>query len=296
MSFLFVDKIVELVEGEYIKGIKHISFDDPYLAQDKDKQLYFPPSLIGETLGQLAAWNAMSYLDFQYRPVAGIASGAKMLHKVKPGDTLVLESFINKLDEDAVEYHSEAKVNSTTVFRLESALGPMLPMEDFIAKDEVINHFHQLTQELGKAQSCDSLTQIDVSHWLGRSEVCANTHLDFDAVTEMQPGESLKAIKLVNRAAPYFADHFPRKPVLPMTVLLEAKMRLAAYFIEASQLGESISHCEIKRAKMSEFVYPGSVLNCHLKVKSASPEQIVISFRSEVANKRVCIAEARFFS
>ena len=47
----------------------------------------------------------------------------------------------------------------------------------------------------------------------------------------MKPGISLIAEKRVTRAAPYFPDHFPNKPVLPMTVLLECKLNLAREFI-----------------------------------------------------------------
>lgn len=293
MSFLFVDSIVELVEGEYVKGIKHVTYDDLYLSYDWEDNICFPSALIGETLGQLAAWNVMQCHDFELRPVAGIAANVTLLQAVKPGDTLVLESFIDKLDSEVVEYHSLASVNSQCVFKLGSALGPLLSMADFIDRPTVKNQFDQIIQtnlEANEALTMQACQPIQQTRWQPK------VHFDFDAILELKPGHSLSAVKLINKSAPYFADHFPLKPVMPMTVLLESQLRLARYFLLQSDLGQGLKKFEIRRAKMNEFVSPGSQVHCQLKLKSCSHDEIVIAFRSEVNGQRVCVAEAKFFS
>jgi len=290
MSFLFVDRIIETVPGQYIKGVKHVTYDDSYLAKAPDGNLQFIPSLIGEALGQLAAWNVMAQLDFCKRPVAGIASGAKMLKAVHPGDTIILESFIDKYDDQAVEYHSQAMVDGHIVFELKNALGPMLPMHDFIDGDTVKNQYAQILR------TDDSYTPSDGFFTSFAEDVSfqRQAHIDFDAIKNVEAGKSITALKLVNKAASYFSDHFPLKPVLPRTVLLEAKLRLAQYFITQSGLADAISQCEVKRVKMSDFVHPGDELICHLKMKSHNDQEIILTFKSEVNGRRVCVAEISF--
>ena len=77
MRFLFVDRILALTPGGVTQGIKHVTSDDYYLCLDEQSRRYFVPSLVGETVGQLAAWNVMLSNDFTKRPVAGIAEIAK---------------------------------------------------------------------------------------------------------------------------------------------------------------------------------------------------------------------------
>src|ERR1700761_1920793 len=106
MRFLFVDRILELIPAVSIKGIKHVTADDYYLCHDEAERLCFIPSLIGETLGQLAALNAMASCDFTGRPVAGVVSSASLYRNAYVGETIFLESFIEKLDSSAVHYNS----------------------------------------------------------------------------------------------------------------------------------------------------------------------------------------------
>lgn len=284
MSFLFVDAILDSTPGEYIKGIKRVSADDYYLIRDWQGQASFPGALIGETLGQLAAWNVMAYHDFRVRPVAGIAVNAQMLRSVKPGETLVLESYIDKLDDEVVEYHSRAMVDSECVFSLGSALGPLLPMEQFICRQVVMNQYEQLMQ----APSIDETT-VEF-----KLEPQAQDLFRCERVLSLNPGHAIKAEYFIDANAAYFPDHFPLKPVLPMTVLLESMLQLGRYFLDQSGM-KNFRCCEIKRAKMNDFVTPGSALECSLAVKSVSDEAVILSMRCEVDKRRVCAGEARFY-
>src|SRR5947208_855373 len=103
MRFLFVDRILELIPGESVRGIKHLVCEDIYLPQNKEGRFPFPPSFIGEALGQLTAWNVMFSNDFCARPVAGIVAKAKVHQPVFLGDTIFLESFIDALDAYSVQ-------------------------------------------------------------------------------------------------------------------------------------------------------------------------------------------------
>ncbi|KTD62566.1 hotdog family protein [Legionella spiritensis] len=289
MRFLFVDRILHLVPGESIRGIKHITGDDAYLVPDEDGRLCFPSSLIGETLGQLAAWNVMAFNNFSARPVAGVVASASLFRPAFVGDTLLLESFIDCLDEAAVQYHSVARIGDETVFTIDGALGPLLPMNDFIAEDDVRRQFAEINRPGDwpeRSSQQDLIMDGDVSQ--GYSHSAAMT---FERILSFDPGTSMIAEKRISRAAPYFPDHFPRNPVLPLTVLLECQLHLAREFLARSSFSRPYRIRSLRKIKMSDFVHPGDVVVCQLHVKQQDDHQLILSFRSEVAGKRVCVLE-----
>jgi 3-hydroxymyristoyl/3-hydroxydecanoyl-(acyl carrier protein) dehydratase len=284
MRFLFVDRILQLSPGHLARGVKHVTRDDAYLCPDETGRLCFVPSLIGETLGQLAAWSVMAANDFTRRPVAGVVASAQMYRSAYVGETLMLESVIESLDDQAVLYHSVARVGEEIVFKLEGALGPLLPMIDFISIDEVRRQFN----EINRPGDWPQTRSIETS--LGQDKILAPA-MRFDHILDSQPGLSLTAEKRVSRAAPYFPDHFPNKPVLPLTVLLEAKLNLAAEFVARASFDKRYKVSELRKIKMSDFVYPGDIVNCQLKVKQQDEQQLILSYRSEVEGKRVCVLD-----
>ena len=231
MRFLFVDKILQLVPGEVIRGIKHVTPDDSYLVQDETGRACFASSLIGETLGQLAAWNVMVANDFKFRPVAGVVASARLFRPAYLGDTLLLESFIDHLDESAVQYHSIARVGDETVFTVDGALGPLLPMATFIDDHDVRGQFAEINRPGDWSTPSSSSSQNPNSTLWSEAHTLA-TCLRFDRLLASEPGIAMTAEKRISRAAPYFPDHFPNNPVLPMTVLLECKLHLAKIFLE----------------------------------------------------------------
>ena len=326
MCFLFVDRIVATIPGKLIRGVKHVTKDDDYLCYDTVGQIAFAPSLIGETLGQLAAWNVMAFHDFSLRPVAGIVASACLLRGVHPGETLLLESVIDELDDAVVRYHSIAKVGNEPVFIVDGAIGPLLPMTNFIDVDVVRRQFNEINRPgdwdvvvanastpcsektrffknsygyspstsrgltSGSSNSLDSLPDPKV-----RPQDVNFRVLQFDHIVEVEPGVHWTAEKLVSRTAAYFPDHFPNNPVLPMTVLLECKLNLAHQFVSKliKELGSRGNYqvCELRKIKMNEFIHPGDVVVCHLKLKQLNDEELVLSCQSLVDGKRVCVVE-----
>ncbi|MBA2657760.1 MAG: hydroxymyristoyl-ACP dehydratase [Tatlockia sp.] len=286
MRFLFVDRILQLVPGKLARGIKHITREDAYLCPDERGRLCFVPSLIGETLGQLAAWSVMAANDFSLRPVAGVVASARLHRPAYLGETLLLESVIESLDEHAVQYNSVARVGRELIFTIEGALGPLLPMEHFIDSQLIHNQFKEINRPGDWPQSTPISSELE----LGTNALRAPLML-FDRILDSQPGISLAAQKCISRAAGYFPDHFPRKPVLPLTVLLESKLNLAAEFVARADYAQTYKVTELRKIKMSEFVYPGDILNCQIKVKQQDEQQLVLTYRSEVDGKRVCVLE-----
>ncbi|WP_454783045.1 hydroxymyristoyl-ACP dehydratase [Legionella sp. WA2022007384] len=290
MRFLFVDRIVESSPGELIRGIKHITSNDTFLTVDEQGRPCFIPSLIGETLGQLAAWNVMALQEFTRRPVAGIVARASMHRRAYVGETLLLESFIEHIDDSVMQYHSEARVGSELVFSLDGALGPLLPMDDFINLDEVKQQFSEINRP-GDWSVISKESGPEVDDYLLMGSELSVMPMTFDRIRSSEPGVSLIAEKRISRAAPYFADHFPKKPVLPLTVLLECKLNLAYEFVQRAGYTTHYQVSEFRKIKMNEFVYPGDVLECNVTVKKQTEDELILAYRSEVAGKRVCVVD-----
>lgn len=286
MRFLFVDRILQLNPSELVRGIKHITRDEPYLCQDDQGKPCFIPSLIGEALGQLAAWNVMASNDFTLRPVAGVVSSARLHRPAYVGETLLLESFIDTVDESAVQYHSVARVGDDTVFSIEGALGPLLPMTDFIDPVIVRRQF----MEINRPGDWSHITTSKIGRPLGESAIRAVPML-FDQILSCEPGVQLCAEKRISRAAAYFPDHFPNKPVLPMTVLLECKLNLAREFVAGAGFNKRYQVSELRKIKMNGFVHPGDSVTTYLKVKQQNEHELILSFRSEVEGRRVCVLD-----
>lgn len=83
-----------------------------------------------------------------------------------------------------------------------------------------------------------------------------------DRVLDIVPGKSITAVKTVTLSEEYLADHFPRFPVLPGVLMLEAMTQAAAWTI---RLGEDFAHSIVvlrsaKNVKYGDFAEPGRVL------------------------------------
>lgn len=293
MRFLFVDRIIDLSQNMIARGLKHVTRDDYYLCQDKDKKWCFVPSLMGETIGQLAAWHVMMKHDFRFRPVAGIAGCATVYRPVYVGETMMVETEIDALDASVVQYHGEARVRGELVFRLEGAIGPLLPMEDFIDTALVRRQFDEINRPYLPTHQepfKDVIFTEEKSLSPYAPAACAAS-MAFDQVVIYEPGVQIVALKHVTRAAPYFPDHFPNKPVLPMTVLLESFLNLGQSFITREGLSGHFACRRVRRVKMSDFILPGDIVTGIMTLKNQTSEELVFHCRCDVSGRRVGVLE-----
>jgi 3-hydroxymyristoyl/3-hydroxydecanoyl-(acyl carrier protein) dehydratase len=293
MRFLFVDRITELSQSLMAKGIKHVTRDDYYLCQDNAGGWCFIPSLIGETIGQLAAWHVMVKHDFRMRPVAGIAACATFYRPAYVGETVLLQTQIDVLDNTVVQYHGEARIDGELVFQLEGALGPLLPMDDFIDEALVRHQFNEINRPfLPTHVDNSSAAPFNRDAMMGNQVPPTSApEMAFDRVVVCEAGVRIVAVKCITRAAPYFPDHFPNKPVLPMTVLLESFVNLGQEFIKRSGLNGSYVCQKVRRVKMSDFIYPGDIITGLMTLKHQTDCELVFVCRCDVSGKRVGVLE-----
>lgn len=90
-----------------------------------------------------------------------------------------------------------------------------------------------------------------------------------DRVEEIVAGESVTAIKNVSYNEPFFAGHFPKEPVMPGVLIIEAMAQAGAVAILSMDefKGKTAYFGGIKNAKFKQKVVPGDTLRLELKIE-----------------------------
>lgn len=83
-----------------------------------------------------------------------------------------------------------------------------------------------------------------------------------DHVLELEAGARIKAVKRLSPNEHYLKDHFPRFPVMPGVIMIEAMFQASAWLVRQS---EGFAHSavllkEARNVKYSDFVTPGQTL------------------------------------
>src|SRR6266567_9392740 len=266
-AFTFVDRITELAEGAQARGV----FAVPAGIRE------FPACLVAEAVGQLAAWVAMSKIEFRGRPVAALATETRFHRDVSPGEMLELGVEIEDCDDDAVAYSGWASVEGAPVIELVHCLGPMLPVEDFDSPDEMRRHFTLLR---GRGSPGGRFGGVDAP----RVDVIEHT-----------PGRFARAQLHVPGHARFFADHFPRNPVFPATLLLDSQIRLAASLAREvfARTAEPVP-ARMTHVKTRSFITPGQAVEIKAALAEERSEPLRISLSADIDGRTVATARVEF--
>lgn len=264
-AFTFVDRIVALDPGVSARGSFHV----PVHAG------HFPTSLLAEATGQLAAWVAVAKLGFRLRPVAGIAHETIYGGAPQPGDTLETEIRIDSCEDDAVAYQGWCRIRGATVLELRDCVGPMLPLEDF-DDPAAMRAFHDRLLTTG----------ADVDRFPG-VEVVPLVPLDHVA------GERARARLDVPAQAPFFSDHFPRRPVFPGTLLLDRMTTLAAGVAREAADGREVVARRVTDVKLRAFTEPGATLTLEASISRLDERWIAAALEARAEGQRRPVGGAR---
>jgi len=118
--FLLVDKITELEEDTYVKGVKNVSANEPYFQGHFPQYAVMPGVLIIEALAQVGA---VAILNMEaYQGKIGFLAGVdkcRFKRQVKPGDQLQLEVEIIRIKGPVGKGKAKATVDGETVCQAE---------------------------------------------------------------------------------------------------------------------------------------------------------------------------------
>jgi 3-hydroxymyristoyl/3-hydroxydecanoyl-(acyl carrier protein) dehydratase len=259
-AFSFVDRITTLEAGRRARGRYAIPAGLPA----------FSIGLVAEAVGQLAAWLAMAHAEFRQRPVAALSGDTRIVGEAAPGEILDLGVEIESCDQDAVAYAGWARIAGTPLLELSRCVGPMLPLEDFDAPEAVQRDFETICGPGAPPSRFPGITAPDLS------------------LIDRIPGQRLRATLHVPASAPFFGDHFPRRPVFPATLLLDAHIRLAMQLAgETLPAGQRFRPARVADVKMRSFILPGHTVEIETGMRSATDRTAELTLAATVDGKRV---------
>jgi 3-hydroxymyristoyl/3-hydroxydecanoyl-(acyl carrier protein) dehydratase len=267
--FSFVDRITSLDDNVRIRGRYTIPAE----------LSAFPTSLAAEAVGQLAAWAAMAAADFRRRPIAGIGGVVEYVSAALPGQVLELDAHLESLDEDAVVYDGQATAEGVPVIRLKNCIGPMVSVEEFDDPAALRDRFALLRGPGAAPGGFSGLPLFSVVRAPSSSI------------------QSQRATLQVPASADLFADHFPRRPVFPGSVLMHYNLGLAAELaaeFPSPAAGGRWQLRAVRDVKFRAFVRPGEILETQLRVETQSDQSVILSIETYNAKRLVGGARAEF--
>jgi 3-hydroxymyristoyl/3-hydroxydecanoyl-(acyl carrier protein) dehydratase len=240
-AYSFVDRIDAFEPGR----AAHATFAvPPHLTR-------FSSCLVAEAVGQLAAWVSMDQIDYRGRPVAALATETRFLDDAHAGATLELSVTIDQCDDEAVAYSGAATSRGRKLIELIDCLGPMLPVAEFDAPEELRARFAVLR---GPGAPPGRFRGVSVPG---------------ATVLERVTGASVRARLDVPREAAFFNDHFPRRPVFPATLLLDTLIELTLDLARGADwaAAHAVTPQKVTHVKMRSFIVPGQALDLAIDVK-----------------------------
>jgi len=286
-AFSFVDRITSVRNGTQIRG--HYA-----IPSDVDE---FPVALVGEAVGQLAAWAAMSALKFTHRPIAGLAGCIEFPGRaplstpaalressstaqswssalLRPHGVLELVADLERVDTESVAYSGTAHVDGRLVVRLQDCLGPMVPLADLDDPQALANRFDLLCGPGAAPGGFRGLPPLALERTAGET------------------GRRACAAFQVPPSAPLFADHFPRRPVFPGSLLMHLSLQLGAMLV--SELPPPASgrwgDWTILDMKLRSFIPPGTVLELDARLKQRSEASAILAAEARAGKELLATA------
>jgi 3-hydroxymyristoyl/3-hydroxydecanoyl-(acyl carrier protein) dehydratase len=113
-------------------------------------------------------------------------------------------------------------------------------------------------------------------------------------ILEEEPGQRVRVTFQVPAEAPFFAEHFPRKPVYPATMLLDGKIRVAQRLLGAE--GGRWRLRRVTHVKISAFTSPGERLEVEAVRLAGSADEATVQLTGVRAAGRMSRARMEFVS
>lgn len=272
-GFSFISSILKVEPGRSARGLSVVPRVDDEAGSSESPVRELPPCLVTEAVGQLAAWASMAGVDFRRRPVAALA-GELIVHGGAACQSMLeIEVDIDRCDLDTVAYHGRAWCGEACLVELRRSVGPLLAMEDFDDPAAVAGRFRAL---------CEAGWQPPVP----KAELCGLEVV----VTNLEAAAGrIRAEIRVPVAAPWFAGHFPRRPVLPGTLLTDVQVRLAAEVARVVRPDGpgGVRLARVKGTKLRSFVPPGATITVEGMLRHRGATAIEVAFEGATDLGRV---------
>ena len=108
-----------------------------------------------------------------------------------------------------------------------------------------------------------------------------------DQIVSLEPGQRIVTLKALSLAEEYLADHFPRFPVMPGVLMLEAMTEAGAWLLRATDhLAHSVVVLQqVRNLRLRSFVAPGEVLTVSARVIKREPHQSELEVEGTIGDR-----------
>ena len=118
-------------------------------------------------------------------------------------------------------------------------------------------------------------------------------YLLIDHITEYKPGESIKGIKNVAMSEDFLEFHFPKNPIMPGVMLLEALTQLTGW-LEAvsSDFRDWFLISSVRKSNFYGFAFPGDQVELEIELVSGEePDKKIYRGTGRIKGKKKIATE-----
>lgn len=149
------------------------------------------------------------------------------------------------------------------------------PLKDGLISGEFV--WYPRTRQKGLPHDPTSVTPIGAEFPAMRCRL-------IDQITQLEPARYVEAVKHLRASEGYLADHFPRFPIMPGVLMLEAMYQAAYWLVRKT---DNFAHSmvilkEARNVKFTGFLKPDQNLVVRAEVKKQKGQETTLMARGEV--------------
>ncbi len=295
MRFLFVDRICALEKGKRVRAIKNISGEEGFLEEVFPGLPVLSPVIAAEAAAQALSWLIVEARDFTVKPLITVLEDYVCHKHVQPGDQIAMEGEVESLQRESALARARILINDTPAIEINHGVCYLFPLAELQDPAEARQQFQSLCEKAGQMEH-----RTTPRSPLVRDDAAPRRQYSgIDRIVSYEAQQRIVGLKNITTTADYFRDHFPRKPLLPGVVIMDALLDCARILINHALRTHG---CDTKQAVLSRaqkvkfrrFVQPGDQLVLQAAMDQFSEQQSIVRAQALVHNKPAATLAAVF--
>lgn len=113
-----------------------------------------------------------------------------------------------------------------------------------------------------------------------------------DAIVVLEPGQRIVARRTLHADEQYLLDHFPRFPVMPGVMMLEALFQAGMWLVRASdpERHPIVVLREVRGAKFADFLAPGQTLEIVAELQKLGSQRATVRASADKGDGKPCVS------